>query len=472
MRLLQIAVAGLSCRYAACRGGTYQNRKRVCKIIMLKKRRCLRAAAFALCILLLLGLVGCGNGASSAALVSSGAGGRQQSAATSLPVVSAPPLPDVAPRSYNALPLPAELRAMWISFLEWEGQDISTEQAMRRTAGGMFDRCAAMGLNTVIVAVRSFSDALYESDIYPYSHLVNGVQGRAPGYDPLAVLVEEAHSRNLRLEAWVNPYRAHHNMYREMDMASTNPAVQNPQWTREGTDGSLWFNASLPEVQALVVQGAAEIVEKYDVDGIHFDDYFYSFKEDDTFDAEQYAAAGGDRTLEQWRRDNVNTVVAQTYQVIKKVNPTVSFGISPQGNNENNYNQEYSDVNLWMANPGYVDYVMPQLYWGFNYIDGNGNSAAAFASKCKEWAGYTRDESVKLYAGLGAYRVGDSDGGSNDQSEWSSGHNLADMVNHLRTVDGFGGFALFRYQFLTGETELQKQEEEALLALLRGETPA
>lgn len=361
--------------------------------------------------------------------------------------------------------LPTEMRAMWISFLEWETYDLSTEEAMRSVAKELFGNCANLGLNTVIVQVRSFSDAMYPSEIYPWSHQLTGTQGQDPGYDPLAVMIEEAHALGLRFEAWVNPYRAWHKLYRDLPMAADNPAVLHPEWTREGSDGGLWYNAGIPEVKDMIVAGTAEIVQNYDVDGIHYDDYFYSFLADENFDADLYAQNSQGQTLAGWRRQNVNYLLMEVYQAIKNLKPGVAFGISPQGNNENNYNQEYSDVKLWMEQ-ALVDYVMPQLYWGFNYRDKNGKDNAAFANKCAEWAGYPRSENVALYIGLGAYRIGAGDGGSNDQSEWQSGHNIADMVTHMQGVPGITGFALFRYAFLFDGSELAQQETAALTEVL------
>ena len=391
-----------------------------------------------------------------------------QSGTDSAPIITTNP--------YAAIPLPEEMRAMWISFFEWEQADLSSEESMRAWAASSFDNCKNMGLNTVIVVVRPFGDAFYKSDIFPWSHYLTGTQGQDPGYDPLAILIEEAHARGLRLEAWLNPYRIKSSSLGPAELAANNPALLNPEMVRD-VGGNLWYDPGLPEVRQMVASGIQEIVERYDVDGIHLDDYFYpeftpEQKEaslDKLFDAKTFVEYGSGYVLADWRRNNVNTLVADIYQRVKKANPSASFGISPQGNNENNYAMQYSDVKYWMANPGYVDYVMPQLYWGFNYQTKSGRDTYAFANVCTEWATYQRIETVRLFAGLGAYRIGVGDGSSADQSEWSSGHNLADMVTHLRTVEGFSGFALFRYEFLfSSPEELNQQEQAALTGLLQG----
>ncbi len=372
--------------------------------------------------------------------------------------------------------LPDELRAMWISYLEWMRHDLSTEEGMRTAAAAMFDECAGMGLNTVIVAVRPFGDALYKSEVYPWSHLLTGTQGQDPGYDPLALLVEEAHARGLRIEAWVNPYRVDLASGGVPKLAEDNPAAQHPEWAKEVS--GVWLDPGLPEVQELVVAGIREIVHNYDVDGVHIDDYFYpeftaeqrTAGDDDAFDEETYLKYGVGKELATWRRDNVSTLVADAYAAVKEEDPTASFGISPQGNNENNYTMQYSDVQQWLANPGYADYIMPQLYWGFGYRTAGGRDDYAFEALCESWAAYPRDGSVRLCAGLGAYRVGAGDGGNNAQDEWESGHNLADMVEKLRSVEGFSGFGLFRYDSLFAANEeiaeFAGQEVEALAGLL------
>ncbi len=396
-----------------------------------------------------------------------------QSASSSAPATSS------GATAEPAASLPGEMRAMWISYLEWLKNDISTEEKLREVLQRMFGECRAMGLNTVMVQVRPFGDALYPSKIFPWSHHLTGEQGKDPGYDPLAVMVEEAHAEGLRLEAWVNPYRV--NLPGEdgpgpEELADTNPAVLHPEWVREVEGVGTFYDPGIPEVQAMIVEGLTEIAQNYEVDGIHLDDYFYpAFSaeqrgagEDEAFDAETYAQYGAGQDLAAWRRENVNALVKAAYGAIKGANPALSFGISPQGNNDNNYNQQYSDVKLWLSTPGYCDYVMPQLYWGFNYRLQNGSDRFAFENIAREWAAYPRSDAVRLYAGLGAYRIEDGDGSDETEEEWNSGHNLADMVSALRGIEGFSGFALFRYEVLygSGASPLAAQEIAALTEVL------
>lgn len=360
----------------------------------------------------------------------------------------------------------AEMKAMWISYLEFQSVDFSTKSAFVSDMTQMFGNCKDMGLNTVIVQVRPFGDALYSSSIFPSSHLITGVQGASLAFDPLAEMVQLAHSMQLRIEAWVNPYRVRLSSKMPDNIAASNPA-NNSSLVFEA-NGGVYYNPALAEVQDMVVRGIEEIVKNYDVDGIHLDDYFYP-STDMSLDAEHYKTSGTTLSQENWRRENVNTLVKKLYDKIKSVDSSITFGISPQGNNDNNYNIQYSDVKLWLSQPGYVDYIMPQLYWGFGYLTASGRTDYQFVNLCEQWESYPRTEAVKLYIGLGAYRIGDGDGGANDQSEWQSGNNLMKMVNTVNAIDGIDGFALYRYDNLfknTAYSDLAQSEVEHLKDVL------
>lgn len=417
----------------------------------------LKAAALAAALALL--CAGCGAPASSggASSMPASSGG-----ASSAPVSSAP-APSSAPAQETGTL--GEYRAMWVSYLEWESFDFSSEAAFAADVDEMMANCADMGLNVVIAQVRPFADALYPSELFPWSHLCTGAQGQDPGFDPLAVLVESAHSHGLELEAWLNPYRVRLNATRPAgELAAASPAALHPEWVKE-VDGGLYLDPSLPAVRQLITDGVLEILRNYDVDGIHFDDYFYPTT-DPSFDEAEYAASSSGLSLEEWRRENVNQLMRQVYAAVKAEKPSVRFGVSPQGNMDNNYNSQYSDVSLWMAEGGYVDYVLPQLYWGYGYTTGSGSTRYAFENISAEWAALERAPSVALYLGLGAYRIGDGDGGNyaEAQSGWQTGHTLADMVEDGRVL-GADGYVLYRYDFLYKNgawADLAAQEVENL----------
>ena len=368
---------------------------------------------------------------------------------------SSAPLPgssaDVQPApAASAKPSGEEYRAVWISYLEWQSADFSSEDAFRAQMGSWFDQYAAMGLNTVLAQVRPFGDALYPSAIFPWSSVCTGTQGLDPGFNPLAVLVEEAHARGLRLEAWLNPYRLALNDTVPGVFSADNLAAVHPEWVKQAAGGQ-YLDPSRQDVRDCIAAGVQEILDGYAVDGIHLDDYFYPTT-DEAFDAAEYAAAGTNLSLEDWRRENVNALVRQLYQLVHAGGRTagaVPLGISPQGNNDNNYAQQYSDAALWLSTPGYIDYAMPQVYWGYGYTTGSGSTRFAFENITAEWLALPRAEGVALYFGLGAYRIGDGDGGNYDhaQDQWQTGRNLADMVTTLRGA-GADGFGLYRSDFL------------------------
>ncbi len=351
-------------------------------------------------------------------------------------------------------------RAMWISYLEFSARDISTREKFLMELGQMFQECKDMGLNRVIVQVRPYGDALYPSEIYPWSHLITGTQGTAPDFDPLEEMVNLAHGMGLKIEAWVNPYRARIDQDRPSAFSPDNPAHDTSLVFHVGT--GIYYNPALTTVQDMVVQGIVEIVEGYDIDGIHLDDYFYP-STDLTLDASDYQASGSALSQEDWRRENVNTLVKAIYEAIKDIKPEVEFGISPQGNNSNNYHSQYSDINLWLSTAGYVDYITPQLYWGFDYSTNSHPTAFQFSTIAQTWAEYPRDPSVDLYVGLAAYRIGTGDGSAATQEEWNSGENLRNMLQCLEDLEEVTGYTLFRHDFLFQNSQypfLAQQERD------------
>ena len=378
--------------------------------------------------------------------------------------------PDPGPAAPNpALPA-GEWRAVWVSYLEFAEMDFSSETAFRAGAAQLLDDCAALGLNTVLAQVRPFGDALYRSNLYPWSHLCTGVQGQDPGFDPLDVLITEAHSRGLSLEAWVNPYRLRSSAAMPPNLAQNNLANTHPEWVCTVGDG-LYLNPALPEAAAYVVQGVAELVQNYAVDGVHFDDYFYPTT-DPALDAAQFAASGaGD--LGAWRRQNVTSLVKAAHDAVKAADPTLRFGVSPQGNMDNDFNEQYSDIYTWLSAEGsdaVVDYLCPQIYWGYGYQLKSGSTRFAFENIVPAWLSLPRASGTALYFGLGAYRVGVGDGGANADStaQWCTGEALARQVDDLR-AQGAQGWALYRAGSLFGSAApAQAPAECAALAARNG----
>ena len=381
------------------------------------------------------------------------------------------PAPQAAAEPNPALPT-GEWRAVWVSYLEWARMDFSSEEAFRADAAALMEHCAALGLNTVLAQVRPFGDALYASSLFPWSHLCTGTQGQAPGFDPLDVLITEAHSRGLSLEAWVNPYRLKSSAAMPPSIAETNLLNTHPEWCCTVGEG-IYLNPAIPEAAAYVVQGVAELVEHYAVDGIHFDDYFYPTT-DASLDAAQFAASG-ERDLAAWRRANVTALVKAAHDAVKAKDPTLRFGVSPQGNPDNDLSTQYSDVYAWLTASGadaVVDYLCPQIYWGYGYQLQSGSTRFAFENIVPEWLAMPRAGEAALYFGLGAYRIGVGDGGANEDStsQWATGSALARQVGDLRTW-GAGGYALYRFDSLFGPAQNELAGAEcAALAAQNGKT--
>lgn len=356
-----------------------------------------------------------------------------------------------------------EYRAVWVSYLEWQHTDFSSQEAFAAEVGTMLDNIANLGANVVLAQVRPFGDALYPSDLYPFSHLCTGVQGQDPGFDPLAVLVQAAHDRGLELEAWVNPYRLQSGGTPEA-LSAENLANTHPDWVRSVESG-LYLDPANPEVRDYIAAGVGELCQNYDIDGVHFDDYFYPTTAAD-FDADTYAAycdGGGTLALGDWRRQNVDDLVALCYRTAHEYG--VRFGIAPQGDPDSNYQNQYSDAPRWLREAGFVDYLMPQLYWGLDY-EKDGDASHSLTELAGAWLALDRRAEVALYFGLGAYRIGKGDGGdrSGPGTEWQSGKALAGQADALARLGG-QGIGLYRYDSLFSNTlwpTLAAQEAEAL----------
>lgn len=360
-----------------------------------------------------------------------------------------------------------EVRAIWLSYLEMQHLLLGRNEAeFRVNIAEAFDNIKELGLNTVFAQVRPFGDALYPSDYFPWSYIVTGSEGQDPGFDPLQVMVEEAHSRGLRIEAWVNPYRVRA-VEAVRPLSSGNIAAQ---WADEGSgdairyEGGLYFNPGSEKARQLIVNGVREILENYAVDGIQFDDYFYPTQSLDfdkgSFDS--YRAGGGELSQEAWRRENVNQLVREVYQTVKSVDSSLLFGIAPEGNIETNYNEYFADVAKWLANEGYLDYICPQIYYGFQ------NEKSPFKSSVESWNRMIKVESIKLYVGLAPYKIGKMDEWAGSGSEeWLQNEDLlVRMVEFSREQSHYGGFALYRYASLfLPEADVADAVQQELQAL-------
>lgn len=348
-------------------------------------------------------------------------------------------------------------KAVWLSYIDLADMLTNkTEAQFTQAVSKAFDNVAELGLNTVYVHIRPFGDAFYKSENYPVTRFFTGdVVSNSP-FDPLEIMVEQAHERGLSIHAWINPLRCEKEQY--FERYSTDFKLK--QWyddenyfgkylLRVENSTSLWLNPAYAEVRALICDGVREIVENYHVDGVHIDDYFYPTT-DESFDRDAFSASEF-ASVTDFRLQNTTELVKEIYETIKEINPDVLFGISPQGNISNNYTQLYADVELWAENEGYCDYIVPQIYYGFE------NSSQPFGEVAQTWSDMTCDK-VQLVIGLAFYKV-------NEEGEFSENKGIiARQIEFSTELEEYGGIALYNYKNIF---ESENENADVELALLK-----
>lgn len=341
-----------------------------------------------------------------------------------------------------------EMRGVWVSYMElsMENESSKTQKAFEDKFTEIAQKCRESGFNTLIVQVRPFCDALYKSSYFPWSHILTGTQGENPQYDALQIMCDICKENNLKIHAWINPYRVSSNETPKK-LSDNNPYIKNSEIGIK-TDNGIFLDPSNETAQQLISDGVKEIAENYDVDGIQFDDYFYP-TEDESFDKKQYEAyiekygKENSMSLDNWRMQNVNTLICKVYRTIKSVDSSVEFGISPQGNIGNN-DGLYADVKSWCTCKGFVDYICPQIYFSLE------NPALTFEDCLDSWTSLDFDENVKLYVGLGGYKAGK---GEYDEETWLlSDSILANEYDILCNNKSVRGFMLYSYSCLEDDT--------------------
>ncbi len=280
-----------------------------------------------------------------------------------------------------------EFRGAWIASvanINWPSRKDLTTDEQKKEVIGILDKLKNDNFNAVIFQARPQCDALYKSSIEPWSYYLTGNQGKAPDpyYDPLEFWIDEAHKRGMELHVWLNPYRAHHIAGGEVTEFSV--VEKHPDWVVKLKEGYWWLDPSKKEVQDYSNSVVVDIINRYDIDGIHFDDYFYPYpsynNEEDFPDDESwknYLNNGGTLSKSDWRRENINVFIQRVYKSIKEIKPNVKFGLSPFGiwrpkhpesiEGFDQYDKLYADAKRWI-NEGWVDYWVPQLYWKINTI--------------------------------------------------------------------------------------------------------
>ena len=315
--------------------------------------------------------------------------------------------------------LKREFRGVWVATvnnIDWPSKGVTDPKQQKEELIELLDRFQSLHLNAVIFQIRPSADAFYNSDFEPWSEYLTGKSGEKPDpyYDPLAFIIEETHKRGMEFHAWLNPYRAIVN-YKEFHSNPLPLTYNKPEWFINYGENK-YFDPGNPEVRAYTNKIVADIVRQYDVDAIHFDDYFYPYKiKDEVFpDSLSFKKYGGDfypGRLDDWRRNNVTTIIEELHQTIKTIKPWVQFGISPFGvwrnksadpegsdthAGQTNYDDLYADILLWIKN-GWLDYVLPQAYWHI------GHKKASYDQIVRWWSNLHLR--TNLYIGQGLYRL-------------------------------------------------------------------
>lgn len=339
-----------------------------------------------------------------------------------------------------------EMRGVWVSYIELDMQNESdkSESAFREKFKNIAITSKNAGFNTLIVQVRPFCDALYKSVYFPYSHILSGEQGVSPDYDALKVMCEICSELDLDIHAWVNPYRISTDSTPQV-LSENNPYVIDNELGEE-TENGIFLNPANKMARNLIINGVTEIVKNYDVDGIQFDDYFYPTQDSDFDDTEysEYVETVGEMncmSIDNWRLANVNTLICDTYRAIHKISNDVDFGISPQGNIDNNA-KIYADVKSWCICKGFVDYICPQLYYSLE------NPALTFENSLNSWASLDINKNVKLYVGLAGYKANTD----SDEGTWLYSDNVLSKEYKIAMQnEKVSGIMLYSYSALEDE---------------------
>ena len=343
-----------------------------------------------------------------------------------------------------------EIRAIYISYLEYFDNFYGGSKSVNESKiDKMIDNIKMDGFNTIILHVSPFSDAIYSSKIFPYSYTLTGEEGKNPGFDYLEYFIKVGHAKNIQIHAWINPYRV------SFDSTIKNISIHNPAYKLYNTSSlginekGIYYNPSSEIVKNLILRQVEEIINKYDVDGIHFDDYFYMQNDIDKLEYDAYIKNGGEMSLKEFRLYHTNDLVKRVYKTIKSKKSNVIFSISPDGNINNNYRYHYADVKTWLNSNEYVDIIMPQIYYGFN------NQYSPFESVLNNWIKIRVNESIKIVPILAFYKIGfiDNDAGSG-KNEWLNDENIINrQINSIRQ-NNLSGYGLFRYDYMYSKSKM------------------
>jgi len=358
---------------------------------------------------------------------------------------------------------PTASSGVWITYNEINEMLLSAN-GFENEVNLAVENCKKTGTENVYIHVRSHCDSLFDSDYFPLKSSV-----KEKGFDAFKVLLDAFHKEGIAVHAWVNPYRVITSSNDIEQLDHNSPAYKWLKDDNKENDRNICFyngiylNPAEPQVQGLILNGIKEIIEKYDVDGIHFDDYFYPTT-DAAFDEISYTtycnATEKPLSLEDWRRTNVNALISSCYNVIKHKDETVLFTVSPAASVEKNYNEAFADVKEWVKS-GYVDCIIPQLYFGFEYPQND----FKFNKLLDDWKKIAeQNDKVSLFIGLASYKIGTDS--VPDSAEWKNNDDIIAKQAEICYKDSsVHGYVLFSYSSLFSNNELNIRQRENLLQI-------
>lgn len=349
---------------------------------------------------------------------------------------------------------------IWITYSELSSFSKS-EKGFVAAFSEAVQRSKEIGINTFFVHTRAFCDAVYPSEKFPFASYIE-----KSDTDLLYSMVEICHQNDMEFHAWINPYRIYTASNDINTLPDDSPAKrwlsdENPDNDKNICiiDGGIYLNPAESDCKRLVLDGVREIIDTYDVDGIHIDDYFYPTT-NASFDKVSYEAYSGSceqpLTLEEWRRKNVNSLINSIYCTVKAKDQNIAFGVSPAADLDRNYNTLYADIEGWLGG-GYVDYIMPQLYFGFEYPV----EQFRFNNLIVKWMDLTANKDAQLYCGLAPYKIGTNT--EADRDEWNNYDDIIARQIKLIKENKLDGYAFFSYTSLFSDNELNRRQLENIM---------
>jgi len=353
----------------------------------------------------------------------------------------------------------SELRVIYISYLEYQSNFLGNSKTINETKiDKMIDNVNELNFNCILLHVSPFSDAIYKSQYFPYTSTITGIEGKNPGFDYLEYFIKKAHQKDIKIHAWINPYRISNNNDTSK-ISQDNPAYSLLQTTHVGINKSgIYYNPASEIVKNLIIDQVKEIINNYNVDGIHFDDYFYIQNDIDNNEYKNYINNGGEMSLKKFRLYHTNDLIKRVYKVIKDFDNDIIFSISPDGNINNNYNYHYADITTWLSSSEYIDIIMPQIYYSFD------NQYKPFIETFNEWQSLITNEKIKLVPILAFYKTGNIDNNAGTgKYEWEKSNDIIKrQIDYIRSNEAYG-IGLFRYDFLFNELYLNKIGKKELI---------